>query len=146
MESLGSITHGPLTDRIFHDRPKAGPFRTLKDFYHWLEWLPQRYLASSQRYKDPYLCLMPKDSVIKFTHADINPVNIMVSASGSPRVLALIDWEQAGWYPDYWEYYKMCYTTFSEDEWRKVFIPKIIDPWEDETYIMDEYTMTIGAI
>ena len=89
---------------------------------------------------------MPKDSGIKFTHADINPVNIMVSASGFPRILALIDWEQAGWYPDYWEYFKMCYTTFSEREWRKVFFPKIIDPWEDETYLMDEYTMTIGAV
>ncbi|EXJ81056.1 hypothetical protein A1O3_07344 [Capronia epimyces CBS 606.96] len=120
----------------------------LSDKASWLEWLPQRFLSSSQRYKDPYLTLMPKDTAIKFTHADVHPTNIIVSTSGfgPARVLALIDWGQSGWYPDYWEYFKICYTTHWEGEWRKTFIPKMIEPQEDEKYLMDEYTATIGAV
>ena len=89
---------------------------------------------------------MPKDSIIKFTHADVHPTNVIVSASGQPRVLALIDWGQSGWYPDYWEFFKMCYTTHWEDEWRKIWVPKMIEPQEYEKYLMDEYTTTIGAV
>ena len=91
---------------------------------------------------------MPKDTTIKFTHADVHPTNIIVSTSafGPPRVLALIDWGQSGWYPDYWEFFKMCYTTHWEDEWRKMWIPKMIEPQEQEKYLMDEYTTTIGAV
>jgi len=73
----------------------------------------------------------------------------MVSAAvnlGPPRILALVDWGQAGWYPDYWEYFKMCYTTDPEGVWRNTYIPKIIEPREYEQYLLAEYTMSIGAI
>lgn len=63
-----------------------------------------------------------------------------------PQVLALIDWGQSGWYPDCWEYCKMCYTTDSEDEWRNEWSPKLIEPREEEQYLMAEYSMTIGAV
>jgi aminoglycoside phosphotransferase (APT) family kinase protein len=89
---------------------------------------------------------MPKDANIKFTHADLHPTNVMVSASGPPRVLALIDWGQSGWYPDYWEYVKMSYTVWSESEWFKKWVPKILEPRDDENLLIAEYTMTIGAV
>ena len=91
---------------------------------------------------------MPKDTTVKFTHADVHPTNIIVSTSadGPPQVLALIDWGQSRWCPDYWESFKMCHTTHWEDEWRKIWIPKMIEPQEDEHYLMAEYTATIGAV
>ncbi|KAL2192921.1 hypothetical protein P885DRAFT_64534 [Corynascus similis CBS 632.67] len=36
------------------------------------------------------------------TNGDVAPRNILVDKDG--RILALLDWENAGWYPDYWEY------------------------------------------
>ncbi|KAK6840103.1 hypothetical protein PG987_005969 [Apiospora arundinis] len=36
-----------------------------------------------------------------FTHGDLNPSNIFVRGD---EVVGIIDWETAGWYPDYWEY------------------------------------------
>jgi aminoglycoside phosphotransferase (APT) family kinase protein len=89
---------------------------------------------------------MAKDANIKITHADLHPTNVMVSASGPPHVLALIDWGQSGWYPDYWEYAKMSYTVWSESEWLKKWVPEILEPRDDENLLMAEYTMTIGAI
>ena len=35
------------------------------------------------------------------THSDLAPRNIMVKDG---KIVALIDWEEAGWYPEYWEF------------------------------------------
>ncbi|RDL31140.1 uncharacterized protein BP5553_09929 [Venustampulla echinocandica] len=46
--------------------------------------------------------MLPRSSVSVFTHGDICPQNIMID--GSNHITGIIDWETAGWYPDYWEY------------------------------------------
>lgn len=38
---------------------------------------------------------------IVFSHCDIAPRNIIIRDN---RVVALLDWELAGWYPEYWDY------------------------------------------
>ena len=43
------------------------------------------------------------DHAIVFTHGDIAPRNIIVRGD---TVVALLDWEQAGWYPEHWEMVK----------------------------------------
>ncbi|KAK1771406.1 kinase-like protein [Phialemonium atrogriseum] len=37
-----------------------------------------------------------------FTHGDIRPGNILVNKQS--QIVGLLDWENAGFYPDYWEY------------------------------------------
>jgi hypothetical protein len=55
---------------------------------------------------------------IVFTHADLNPRNILISrivqADGSHgwRVTGIVDWETAGYYPEYWEYTKAMFEGF----------------------------------
>lgn len=55
---------------------------------------------------------------IFFTHADLNPRNILVNRAvwqdGSLgwRVTGIVDWEMAGYYPEYWEYTKALYERF----------------------------------
>ena len=54
--------------------------------------------------------LMPDDrGQCVFTHGDIRPANIMVDEDGGGtwRVVAVIDWESSGFYPEYWESVKM---------------------------------------
>lgn len=40
---------------------------------------------------------------VVFTHADLAPRNIIVRDG---KIVGLLDWEDAGWYPEYWEYVK----------------------------------------
>ncbi|KAI5455757.1 kinase-like domain-containing protein [Mariannaea sp. PMI_226] len=40
---------------------------------------------------------------IVFSHCDLSPRNIIVKEG---KIKGLIDWELAGWYPEYWEYVK----------------------------------------
>ncbi|OTA90524.1 hypothetical protein M434DRAFT_397896 [Hypoxylon sp. CO27-5] len=52
---------------------------------------------------------------IVFTHGDINMRNILVDKNG--RLSGIVDWETAGWYPDYWEYTKAYYVTKLKWRW-----------------------------
>lgn len=42
----------------------------------------------------------------RFTHADLSPSNIMVKDG---KITAIIDWEFAGWFPEYRGYTKIFY-------------------------------------
>ncbi|ODM14893.1 hypothetical protein SI65_09645 [Aspergillus cristatus] len=77
---------------------------------------------------------------IVFTHNDILPPNILISNGPNPKVTAIIDWAQAGWYPAYWEYCKARYIRvnpryFSDSaiaDWRTKYLPLIVDPGKEE--------------
>jgi len=45
--------------------------------------------------------MLPRADRSFFTHGDVAPRNIMVGEAGN--VTGTINWETAGWYPDYWE-------------------------------------------
>ncbi|OTA98636.1 hypothetical protein M426DRAFT_17234 [Hypoxylon sp. CI-4A] len=55
---------------------------------------------------------------IVFTHADLNPRNILVDRTVQPdgriswNVTGIIDWEGAGFYPEYWDYTKAMFEGF----------------------------------
>jgi Ser/Thr protein kinase RdoA (MazF antagonist) len=38
-----------------------------------------------------------------FSHRDLTPRNILVHEG---KISGLVDWEDSGWYPEYWEYVK----------------------------------------
>ncbi|KAJ3864462.1 hypothetical protein EV359DRAFT_355, partial [Lentinula novae-zelandiae] len=48
---------------------------------------------------------MPVASDIVFTHGDITRRNLLVDDNA--KVVGIIDWEQAGWRPAYWEKVKI---------------------------------------
>jgi thiamine kinase-like enzyme len=102
-------------------------------------------LRFTRRYDDPNRCLLPDTGEIKFTHADLNPRNIIVSSVNPSRVV-IVDWQQSGWYPDYWGYCKALYTTSYKDEWHKIYIDQFLEPWTDVHLVFAEYTMAMGAV
>lgn len=59
-----------------------------------------------------------KGHSIYFTHGDLNPRNIIVQQEVQQngkyawRVAGIVDWETAGYYPEYWEYTKALYEEF----------------------------------
>ncbi|KAE8151679.1 kinase-like domain-containing protein [Aspergillus avenaceus] len=143
---IGSINRQTLPDYVFQSVPDAGPFPSIKEFNDWFSTLPQRHLPPSLRYNDPYREFLPDDGDVKFTHADLHRGNIMISSTAPFRVIAIVDWGQAGWYPDYWEYCKALYTCWYEDEWRAEWIDRFSNPRLQESQVAWEYTMAIGAV
>ncbi|PNP61593.1 hypothetical protein FNYG_13664 [Fusarium nygamai] len=117
---IGNINRGDVRDMVFTDTnfPPAGPFSSAADFHDYLD---------PTSITEPYREMLPDDCDIHFTHADLNPVNIMVSKDSPCRVLAILDWEQSGWYPAYWEFCKAELTIEPHSEWQAVYLPKILD-------------------
>lgn len=74
----------------------------------------ERYLHyNGVSYREHLPDFLPHSDTAVFTHGDIAPRNIMVTDSGS--ITGLIDWENAGWYPDYWEYANIQKPSADED-------------------------------
>ncbi|EGY21113.1 uncharacterized protein VDAG_02637 [Verticillium dahliae VdLs.17] len=99
---VGSVNREPLLDhRVGHVR--FGPFHSVDDFHSYLRlggpldtWMYDLVVKAIHGRSGTY--------GVRFTHADLNPSNIQYH---NGRITGIIDWEFAGWYPEYWEYTKM---------------------------------------
>lgn len=83
----------------------AGPFESEEEFNEYLirpSW--SGGFSSESAYNDALSLAKGMDKMshpIVFTHGDLKPHNIHVKG---PRVTGFLDWESAGWYPDYWDF------------------------------------------
>ncbi|KUI72227.1 hypothetical protein VM1G_08022 [Cytospora mali] len=97
---IGSFDGGPAVDsRMLIN--KGGPFRTVPEYIdfvlsdpppNWPGAAPMHSIVRSQ--------MRPHYDVV-FTHGNLKSTNILVEGS---RIKAIIDWEYAGYYPEYLEY------------------------------------------
>ncbi|KAF2007776.1 hypothetical protein P154DRAFT_3468 [Amniculicola lignicola CBS 123094] len=108
---------------------RAGPFKSVASFHDWYSSinLPAGTLGF-------YRHLLPDTHSIRFAHADLHTANILVPHTGRPGILAVIDWGQAGWYPDYWDYCKSRYIASPKEEWEVECIPRIFGRTLEEWY------------
>ncbi|KAH9886110.1 APH-domain-containing protein [Xylariomycetidae sp. FL2044] len=74
-----------------------------------------------------------------FTHGDFALHNVMVHDG---HVSAFIDWESAGWYPDYWEFTTPLRWSVSRPEWRRMLMHLGGSAYEKEL----EYEMAIKSL
>jgi aminoglycoside phosphotransferase (APT) family kinase protein len=81
----------------------GGPFETEKDF--------NDFVAAAVSEPQPQIIKhfartgLTENHEIHFTHGDISRRNILADEGGN--ITALLDWEWAGWHPEYWELHKM---------------------------------------
>lgn len=119
-----SCTGGSLRDsRIPRSRPRFDPFESIDEFHLWLRDYLQPSEHSSQGDEQEWEEIK-KMAVLQdygswpppvFTHGDLNPSNILVRGE---RIVGIIDWEFAGWYPNYWEYTSAWLGNITRTEWR----------------------------
>ncbi|OJJ51439.1 hypothetical protein ASPZODRAFT_57156 [Penicilliopsis zonata CBS 506.65] len=83
----------------------AGPFEGEEEFNDYLiepSW--SGGFPSETAYQDALQLargMRKLSHPIVFTHGDLKPHNIMVKGG---RITGFLDWESAGWYPDYWDF------------------------------------------
>lgn len=145
--SSGHICRTPLRDHAFpvDVLPNAGPFLSVKEFHDWFAFLPRRDIKNPNAYPiEPYRTDLPDDAQIVLTHGDLHRSNIMVTKTGPPKVLALIDWYQAGWLPEYWEVCKAEWTVGWEGDWAKEYIPQFLQNCEETEMEWDFYVAATG--
>lgn len=97
--------NGSLTvDVLIRDTNETGtPILTDEDLRACIY---ERYLRFNGGSYPEYLPdILPRSSISVFTHGDLTPRNILINGTG--QISAILDWEGAGWYPDYWEFANM---------------------------------------
>lgn len=101
--AIGGIGGTPGYDSRIGSIP-FGPYTTMADFHTYLRL---REPLEHWEYEPNVTAIHGKPEgayKVKLTHGDIAPRNVLVKHG---RITGLIDWEFAGWYPEYWEYTRM---------------------------------------
>ena len=116
--------------QLFDDRIQAagfGPFHDSKEFHKFL----RKDLTKSV--DDPELHHLvtaheSKEYPTCFTHGDLSTFNILVRDG---EIAGIIDWEMAGWYPDYWEYTSAWHVNPYDEGWKSE-VSRFLDPYPTE--------------
>jgi len=75
-----------------------------------------------------------------FTHSDLQRKNILVEEVKGAQDekefrVSLVDWESAGWYPVYWEYFAAFLSLKWNDDWCSKVV-EVVDAWPAEAAMM----------
>jgi serine/threonine protein kinase len=118
---FGNSHGGPLFDYRFPSGI-CGPFHQVAEFN---SFLVHKHVLNETRDKVAAVHARMYRSV--FTHADLNPSNILIDHG---RLSGIVDWECAGFYPEYWEFTKLFYGAQASPEIQSV----IRDAFTEDTY------------
>lgn len=119
----------------------GGPFQTMSEFHDWLT-NPLKRSHGKSVYWHQITIQLGADYPIVFTHGDIAARNIMI---WDGRIIAILDWELAGWYPEYWDYvYAMQGLDKLDWETLGLQIPSIFAKRHDLEYILMQFVASLS--
>ncbi|KIM37078.1 hypothetical protein M413DRAFT_20392 [Hebeloma cylindrosporum] len=99
MRSYKSTTLGAVTGGPYNNRNMAYPWHPPHPFPNVADVFPT------------------EGQEIHLTHGDLLPHNILVDGS---KITAIVDWETAGYYPEFWEYCRMHDRGWMTPAWGRV--------------------------
>lgn len=132
---IGSIDGSPCEDPVFcAEQGGFGPYKTEAEFNDGL--IRAMNISQSNSWVDHVSKLiraMPSHKIV-LTHSDLSPRNIIVKED---KIAGIIDWEMAGFYPEYWEYIKAMYHPDWESCWvRDGLVDIVLKPFHLEHAVM----------
>ncbi len=128
-----NLNVGPASDRFFLSRDRAGPFAREQDFVTALG------LALRARCNDnitegaiAMLNAVPRTDRFVLTNGRLGLDNILVRGT---KIVGILSWSQAGFYPQYWEYAKAAF--FDNDFFDPANVIRLaLDPYLPELSAM----------
>lgn len=130
---IGCVDGTACQDQWFYsEEEQYGPYNTEEAFN-------DEIIALMKKHGGPYTFVdwrcsvwsnIMKDHEFVLTHNDLDPRNILVQGS---KVVAILDWEFAGYYPEYWEYCKAVSCPDWEHPWSESrVVDQIMKPYFKE--------------
>ena len=93
-----------------------GPFPSYEKFYDFLlQYAPKRHRPEL---REKLATISSPPHRLVFCHADIQPANFLIQDG---RLVGWIDWECAGWYPEYWDYTTALFGRVLYRPWYELF-------------------------
>ncbi|KAL7947775.1 kinase-like domain-containing protein [Trichoderma barbatum] len=109
---------------------ECGPFETEREFNRFILEDIANTTPNMLRLYAKYA--LSHNHQIVFTHGDIAPRNIIIGEDF--KIAAIIDWEEAGWYPEHWEYIKAFQHLEPMEDWPD-YLTLIFPPKYEREYI-----------
>ncbi|KAK7915270.1 hypothetical protein PG985_012973 [Apiospora marii] len=141
---FGALGNRPFCDDGFvwhreddelEERLSSGPFGSEAEL---LDALVAKYefhagsLLQGDRRNEYYRYVLPQvlqSGRSVFTHGDLQRKNVVIREEDGEVVL--IDWESAGWYPGWWEFYATMFCCRWKDDWH-LWVGRILDEYPNE--------------
>jgi aminoglycoside phosphotransferase (APT) family kinase protein len=128
---IGSCSRGPAYDHRLDNISTCGPFPSVSDFHDFL-------VAPLQRCPKPelgakYRRYLTDNRPVVFSHADLSWENVLLEPR-SGQVTGILDWEMAGFWPDWWEYRKALFGSRSKLWWMSV-VNEALQNFPEETEV-----------
>ncbi|KAL2260311.1 hypothetical protein VTK26DRAFT_5719 [Humicola hyalothermophila] len=118
----GGIWRQPIRDRQFVDPNNQG-------YPHPDKTIVQPHATEEEWVEAMWRIIDLLGHAAVFTHANLFPGNIMLREDGSP---VIIDWENSGWYPSFWEYCCAIMISMGESSDWAEWIHKFLDEYVAE--------------
>lgn len=126
---IANVDGGSLYDsRVGVTSLRFGPFRNAQDFHKHLRRSMEFHHDLHPEVRELIAQHEKPDLSLNFTHGDLSSLNILARGD---KVVAIVDWETAGWYPSYWEYTTACQVNPQNPFWRDE-IEKFLDPFPEQ--------------
>lgn len=143
--SIISCTDGsPCDDQYFDDNIGGyGPYSTEEDFNQGLinAWTKGREDDALIRFLCRTLRHNMQGHEFVMTHNDFAPRNILVRGS---RIVAILDWELSGYFPEYWEFAKAIWRPDWDSSWMKDdLVERVLDPYYQQASVILNTSYTI---
>ncbi|KAM5492476.1 hypothetical protein McaMca56_007041 [Microsporum canis] len=117
---VASAQGGAILDHRIGSQP-VGPFKSHSSFHAFLRGgVPLENTAKI--YGDEVASCHSNNYLTFFSHSDLAPRNIIIRHG---RIVGVVDWELAGWYPEYWDLTKAYYSSFKVPDWPESIKPKL---------------------
>lgn len=101
---VSSVDGGPFYDCRLPSKHIWGPFKTTRDFHEALANggnIDLKYANLPDEVSELFAFYRQCGNELVLTHGDLSSLNILVEGD---KVVGIVDWETAGWFPPYWEY------------------------------------------
>lgn len=108
---IGSVSGGILREPRYIDVFSGGPFKCEADFNR--DFVLALFPKTPSAIQNGLAKTVLTNHRIVFSHGDLSPRNILVKDDK----VTLIDWEYAGWLPEWWEYYKFFDQPTKHKDW-----------------------------
>ncbi|KZZ90003.1 phosphotransferase enzyme family protein [Moelleriella libera RCEF 2490] len=149
---FGCIGRKPFEDSIFWTAPGdnvedgiiSGPFDSeskLNDALV-LKYVYNSGLNFKANYYRRVLPLVLRNHKAVFTHGDLQRKNVALAEDGT---VVLIDWENAGWFPEYWEYATAMFACGAwQDDWHE-YVGRILAEYPNEYAWFDMFARELWS-
>lgn len=146
---IGSVSGQACLDLALIDA-LSGPFASEEEYNDWRISLFSWYANESPKVKhqlDDIRQQMRHDHRIVLTHGDIARNNVLIRVDGDGpgdvSVIALVDWGQTAWRPEYWEARKF-YWVAPQNDWFSLGQELLLSGYQKEIEIEERLLLISG--